>query len=92
MNLTVLDHQSKIDYQRKEEEHSSEDDEEIEEIQARKVRRPVGSKNKIYEKSQRELRDRSKLNAPKKYDEHCFLIKLEPIDYTEAVKSEDSRY
>lgn len=61
-----IGNQSEIDYQRQEEEeHSDEDEEEVEESQARKAGRPVGSKNKTYKKSQRELRDCSNLNAPK---------------------------
>lgn len=69
----------------KEKEYSNADDGENEEIQ-RKVGRPVCSKNKIYEKDERELRDPSKLNAPKRYDEHCCFIKSASIDYTEAVE------
>lgn len=66
-------------------------DEDNEEIQPRKARRPVGSKNRIYEKVPRELSDRSVLITPKRYDAHCFLI-TSAMDYTEATKSEDSRY
>lgn len=95
--------QSRLDHQEEEEyldaeEYEDEEDEDIrndegtEKIQLRKAGRPVGSKNKRYEKGQRELRDRSKLNTPKRYNEQCFLITSTPSNYTEAIKSEDSEH
>lgn len=90
---SLIRKQPAVDYQEKEiEENPDEDDEDDEDIQPPKAGRPVGSKNKTYDKVQRELRDRTKLNTPKRYDEHCFLITSAPLNYAEAVESEDSKH
>lgn len=72
--------------------HSSKDGKDNEKIQSRKARQPIGSKNKTYEKNQRELRDRLRLNAPKRYNEQYFLVSSAPLNYVEAVNSEDSKH
>lgn len=78
-----------INHQEKEEQEYT-DNKKIKEIQPRKARQ-VDFKNKIYEKNQIKFYYCSKLNVPKKYDEYCFLVKSEPLDYTEAVESKDLR-
>lgn len=76
------------DNQEREEEKDPERDEN-DGGQLRTPGRPAGSRNKIYEGVQRDLRDCSKLKTPQKYDEHCFLITTTPRNYTEAIESED---
>lgn len=76
----------------KKEDEEDEDSDESEFYDANTPGRHTNSKNNKNEGVQRNLRDRSKLQAPRRYDEHCFLTMSAPRDYEEAIKSEDSKY